>query len=159
MAGVTGVLEARRVARLLKDAPTELKKAFRAAMREPVKPFIATVRAETLGSVPSGYGPLLARSIRATVSSGFGSGLGFTLIVSAKGKSEDRDLRRVEDGELRHPVFGRHRRTRRGRKDNPWVGQRVRGGMVGRSADKLGDDVARKIQDGVDKVARRIEGA
>lgn len=156
MSKVTGTLELRRVARLLRDAPDHLRREMRQNIRKPVKPFEARVKAETPGSVPDRYAGVLGPAIKATISGGLsGSGLGYTIVVHAKGHSEDRDLKAVEYGVLRHKTFGRAT-SRSGR--SLWFAQRVRGGMVARAVDDLGDKVAKEVQGAVEAMARRIEG-
>lgn len=156
MARVRGTLELRRVARILRDAPPELRKEMRANIRQASKPFVEKVKAETPGSVPARYAGVLGPAIKGNISTALGgSGLGYTIILHAKGKSEDRDLRAVEDGILRHKTFGRaHTKTGK----SLWFAQKVRGGMVARSVDELGRQVAREIEEAVDHMAAKIAG-
>lgn len=156
MSRVTGTLELRRVSRLLKDAPAHLRKEMRENIRKPVRPFEARIRAETPGSVPARYAGVLAPAIRANISTALsGSGLGYTIVVHAKGRSEDRDLKAVNAGILRHKTFGRST-SRTGR--SLWFAQKVRGGMVDRAVDDLGRRLAQEIGKAVDAVADRIAG-
>lgn len=150
MAHVRGTLELRRVARLLRDAPPYLRKEMRENIKKPVKPFEQRVKSETPGSVPGRYAAVLAPAIKVNISSALsGSGLGYTLIVFARGKAEDRDLKAVNAGLLRHPLFGRR---------SHWYGQQVRGGMVDRAVDDLGRQVAQEVGKAVDEMAAKIVG-
>ena len=151
MSGVRGQLELRRVARLLREAPPQLKREMARNIRRPVKPFEKQVRAEIPGSVPARYAGVLAPATKARLLGAgtlSGSGLGFTIEVYAKGHSEDRDVKAVNAGVLRHKTFGRE----------PWHAQRVRGGFVDRAADQLGRQVAQQVEKAVDEMARRVEG-
>lgn len=149
MSHVRGQLELRRVARLLREAPKDLRKEMARNIRRPVKPFIEKVKAEVPGSVPARYAGVLAPAIKGTLSGGLsGSGLGYTVTIYAKGQSEDRDVRAVNDGVLRHKTYGR----------NPWHAQAVQGGFVDRAVDQLGTQVANEIEKAVDTMAAKITG-
>lgn len=149
MSRVRGQLELRRVARLLRDAPTELRREMSRNIRKPVKPFVEKVRTEVYGSVPARYAGVLAPAVKGTLSTGLtGSGLGYTVTLYAKGKAEDRDLAAVNAGTLRHKTWGRE----------PWHAQRVRGGFADRAVDELGRLVANEIEKAVDTMAAKIEG-
>jgi len=149
MSRVRGQLELRRVARLLRDAPPQLKREMARNIRKPIKPFEGKVRAEVPGSVPARYAGVLAPATKARLLGGLsGSGLGYTLEVYAKGVSEDRDVKAVNAGILRHKTWGRE----------PWHAQRVRGGFVDRAVDDMGRQVARQVEQAVDAMAARIGG-
>lgn len=149
MSGVRGTLRLRQVARLLREAKPELRKELSAGIRRPLKPFTAEVRKEVPGSVPSRYAGVLAPLIRTSFSTGLrGGGLGYTFEVYAKGRKEDRDVRAVNAGRLRHPLFGSR---------EWWIDQRVRGGFVDRPVDKLGQQIAKEVDAAVEKVAAKIE--
>jgi hypothetical protein len=146
---VRAQLELRRVARLLREAPPQLRREMRRRIREPVKPFEAKVRSEIPGSVPDRYAGVLAPVTKVHILGGLsGSGAGYTLEIYAKGKSQDRDVKAVDAGILRHKTWGRH----------PWHAQKVRGGFVDRSLNELSKRVGEEIEKAVDEVARKIEG-
>lgn len=149
MARITGTAQLRLVARQLRDAPKELKEDLRIGLRQPVKGFERAVKDEALGSLPhsGGYAGVMSAALKVNLSQALsGSGAGFTLVVFAKGKSEDRDVRATNAGLLRHKTWGRE----------PWHAQRVKGGYVDRPADKLGNEVAQKAQEAVDRVADKL---
>lgn len=148
MSHVTGTLRLRQVARLLRDASPELRKELYAGIRKPLKPFTAQVRAEVPSSVPSGYAPVLAPSIKVSLATGLrGGGLGYTFEVYAKGRKEERDVRAVNAGILRHKEWGHE----------PWHSQHVRGGFVDRPVEQLGQQIAKEADAAVEKVAAKIE--
>lgn len=156
MSRVRGQLELRRVARLLRDAPPHLRREMARNIRKPVKPFEAQVRAEIPGSVPDRYAGVLAPATKVRLKGGLtGSGLGYTLEVYAKGKTEDRDVKAVDAGLLRHKTYGRS--TSRAGK-SLWFAQKVRGGFVDRATQELGRQIAQEIEKAVDTMAAKIEG-
>jgi hypothetical protein len=149
MARVTGTLQLRIVARQLRDAPKGLRAELRRNLRGAVQPFEGQVKAEVSGSVPGRYAGVLGPSIKVDTSRALsGSGAGFVLVVYGKGQTQDRDVKAVNDGTLRHKTWGHE----------PWHAQRVRGGFVDRAADKLADQVAREAQKAVDSIADKLEG-
>lgn len=80
-----------------------------------------------------------------------------------------RDIRRLNAGTLRAPVHGRTRRLRSGVhvKDtsrikgdqyvNPWVGHRIRPALVDEPFERAGPAAIRKLDEGVQRVAAKIE--
>lgn len=149
MARVTGTAQLRLVARQLREAPKELRDDLRIGLKRPVKGFEKAVKDEALGSLPhsGGYAGVMSSALKVNLSQALtGSGAGFTLVVYARGKSEDRDVVATNAGLLRHKTWGHE----------PWHSQRVRGGYVDRPADKLGDQVAQQAQEAVDRVADKL---
>jgi hypothetical protein len=148
MARVTGTLQLRIVARELRDAPKELRAELRTNLREAARPFADQIRAELPDSVPARYAGVLAPAIKVDVSRALsGSGAGFTLVVHAKGRTQDRDVKAVNAGLLRHKTWGHE----------PWHSQRVRGGFADRAGDKLAQRVASEAQKAVDDIADKLE--
>lgn len=113
---------------------------------KPVKP---EVQASAVRLLPSGYGPLMSKSVRVRTQARERRGAAsVTITVSAAGKRENRDVSRINKGVLRHPVYGRRRK--------PWIAQPVRRGFVDRPVDRLVPQVAREMQAVVDWVAAQI---
>lgn len=151
MSRVRGTLRLRQVARLLREATPELRKEMSKGIRRPLRPFRKQLKANVVGSVPAQYAGVLAPALRASLMSNdmsSGGGLGYTVVVYARGKAEDRDVRAVNAGVLRHKTWGRE----------PWHAQRVRGGFVDRAVDDLGRQVAKEVDKAVEAMARKIEG-
>lgn len=149
MAGVKGADKLRKLARDLRAAADrDLSRKLRAGISRTVKPFGEAVKAET-ATLPSGYAPVLGRALRVRASTRTrGAGAGVRIVVSAKGKVEDRDVAAVNAGALRHPLFGRRRR---------WYTTAVTPGFVDRPVERLGDDVRREVEKVVDDIADQIE--
>lgn len=149
MARVTGTLQLRIVARQLRDAPPELRRELRDNLKDVVKPFEGQVKSEAADSLPhrGGYAGVMSSSVKVDISQALsGSGAGFTLVVHGKGRTQDRDVKAVNAGRLRHKTWGHE----------PWHSQQVAPGFVDRPADKLDGQVARKAQEAVDRVADKL---
>lgn len=137
--GVTGAVELRYVAGVLRKAGLkDLERERRKAQRDAVKPLQREIRAEAAATLPGGYAPLMARAVRVTVQFGRPGSDVLTGRVYARGRKELRDVRAVNNGVLRHPVFGNRSR---------WVPQPVRPGFVTRAVDRTWDRVYRASDD------------
>ncbi|MGE5830148.1 MAG: hypothetical protein ACM30G_17570 [Micromonosporaceae bacterium] len=140
MAGLllTGGTEMRYVATLLRRAALgDLERERRKAQRVAVKPLEQAIKVEAKATLPKagGYAALMGRAVKVTVRTG---GPGATVLqarVHARGKVELRDVRAVNNGNLRHPVFGR--------RGSPWKVTTVRPGFVTRPAARTWEQVYR----------------
>ena len=158
---VSGGADLTAVRRQLRAAgDRQLSRRMSAGLQRAAKPLQPAVKASAARLLPSGYAPLMSRSVRVRATARERRGAASVhLTVTAKGKTEKRDVNRVNAGTLRHPVFGRtrklrhHARHRATSKANPWVAQRVRRGFVDRPVDRLGPDVEREMHAVVDWVA------
>ncbi|GIH07427.1 hypothetical protein Rhe02_54940 [Rhizocola hellebori] len=129
------------------------------------------VRRQTDHYMPSGYEQLLAARLLTKVEKA-AKFKGVTVIVYAKGRSGRRDVERLNDGQLRHPVFGRERVLKaqgryakkranlvNGRYKNPWSVTKIRRGfftvpvkLEGRKALKRrGEQAIDRLFDGISK--------
>ena len=135
---LTGGPELRYVATLLRRAALgDLEKERRKAQRAAVEPLEKEIRAEATATLPKagGYAALMAKAIKVTVRTG---GQGATVLqarVYARGRNELRDVRAVNNGTLRHPVFGRTK--------SPWKVTTVRPGFVTRPVERTWEQVYR----------------
>ena len=125
-----------------------LGKQMGRALRRATVPLGKAVRAEVPKAVPSGYAPLLSKSLRfRTAVRSQRDTARVEWQVHAVGKQEKRDLPSLNRGTLRHPLFGnRHH----------WYAQKVRRGVVDRPADRLMPDVRREMDAVIDSVAAQI---
>lgn len=147
--GVTGAVEMRYVAGLLRKAAVrDLKLEMRKGQRDAFKPLQTAVREEAVKSLPSGYGPLMAKAVKVTVRTGAGA-TAYTVRIFARGKRELRDVRAINNGNLRHPFFGSRRKGH-------WFDQRVRPGFVTRPVQDTWDRVMDESVDAVERVMTRI---
>lgn len=139
--------QVRRQLRMAGDR--ELSRQMSRGLQRAAKPLKPAVQASALRLLPSGYGPLMSKSVRMRTQARERSGSASVSIrVLGQGKVENRDVSRINAGTLRHPVFGRRRKA--------WIAQRVRRGFVDRPVDGMTPDVVREMQAVVDWVADTI---
>lgn len=81
-----------------------------------------------------------------------------SLFTYAEGESERRDIRALEAGKLRHPVYGRSRAG--GRKGeriaNPWSVTSIRAGFWQRGTDHALDEAQKELQNVINEFADRL---
>jgi len=143
-----GAAELHRLAVQLRKAEVStLETELRRQQREAFTPLEKDVKAEAASTLPSGYAPIMANAVKAKVSVRKGSAL-LSARVYAKGKAEERDVREVNAGRLRHPVFGHRRRA--------WHVTRVRSGFVDRPFDRTVDRVVDKSADAAEQILAQI---
>ena len=159
--GGADLTQVRRNLRMLGDKG--LSQQMSRGLQRAAKAVGPEVRAEVAKVMPSGYAPVLSKSLRFRTSAAErGGSASVTIRVYGDGKKEKRDVVRLNRGELRHPVFGRsrplknHARHRATAMANPWVSQKVRPGFVDRPVDRLVPEVRREMQQVVDWVADQI---
>jgi hypothetical protein len=147
---VSGGADLTAVRRQLRQAgDRKLSRRMSAGLQRAAKPLKPAVQASAARLLPSGYGPLMSKSVRVRTQARERRGSASVHIrVLGQGKVENRDVARINKGTLRHPVFGRRRKA--------WIAQRVRRGFVDRPADRLGPDMAREMHAVVDWVAATI---
>jgi hypothetical protein len=125
-----------------------------------VMPLTADIRREA-GTLPAagGYAGVMARSVRAKAKTRTNklSAL-ISVTIYAAGQKENRDIVRVDAGVIRHPVFGRSRKTRRGRQANPWAVTSTRAGFVSRPIDRLEPEVSRAALGVVNDLMAKLRG-
>lgn len=148
--GVGSSAELRHVARLLRQAAArDITREFRQGQRKAFRPLQAEIKAEAAATLPTrgGYAALMAKAVRVTVSVLPRGKAVITARVFARGKVEHRDVRAVNRGVLRHPVFGN--RTN-------WTVTNVRPGFVDRPADRVADRVLDESAEALGRVLQRI---
>lgn len=100
-----------------------------------------------------GYAGLMSRSLKFRTSR---RGARVTLATYADGTKQRRDIQALEGGSLRHPVYGRSRKIKRGKKagssqPNPWAVTRIKGGYhergTAKAADLARDQVVKVVED------------
>jgi hypothetical protein len=133
-----------------------LGREMSAGLRRSSRPIEKSIREEYAAGLPQrgGYAGLFSKSLR------FRTGLRatartalFRVTTFADGTHERRDIDKLERGELRHPVHGRSRVGRSGRRTpNPWAVTTVRGGFHRRGTDSAADAAEREM----DKVLREF---
>lgn len=158
-------------AAMAKAARVDFDREMDRGLREAGEDIAAAVRRDTELYMPSGYEQLFAARLLTKVEKAQ-KFRGITVIAYAKGRSGRRDVERLNEGQLRHPVFGRTRplpaqgrfaKKRENLKNgvyvNPWSVTKIRPGffsvpvkLEGRKAVKRrGDQAIGRLFDGIAK--------
>jgi hypothetical protein len=106
---ITGAATFSKVAAQIRaEGNKDLSRAMGRALEKVTRPVTQSITAEAGRAMPSGYRSLLTGSLRHRASRR-NAGQQAQLIIRtyADGKKERRDLPSLEEGELRHPLFGR----------------------------------------------------
>jgi len=146
-AGLHGREEIRRVEALLLAVPSELNAALKKRVRPALEPLKKDIPATAARYMPSGYGPLLARSTKVYIRVGGGAAFKATVRVLATGVREQRDVRALNRGSLRHPLFGNRKR---------WYVTRARPGFVDVPVEKARHRVVDAAEAARDDIAEHI---
>lgn len=144
-----GLQELRVIAsRLRKADARDLVYELRKAQRKAFQPLQKEIKAEALATLPrqGQYNAVMSKAVKVTVTTGVGR-TALTARVYAKGKGQERDVRRVNAGTLRHPLFG---------KRGNWYTTRVRPGFVDRPVKALSDRVLKECADAAQKLNESI---
>jgi len=141
-----------------------LGREMTAALRRVSKPIQAEVTEEYSGLPARGeYVNTFTKSMKwRTALRGAARSASFRLLLFGEGEHERRDIKALEAGRLRHPVFGRSRRVRRGarrgsRDKNPWAVTSIRGGYFERGTDRAADAVEREMAKVLDEFVDRLK--
>jgi hypothetical protein len=158
--GLDGAATLKQVADTIRsEGRKDLSKELGDALARAAKPIQADIK-EQYQQLPSGggYRGLFSRSLnfRATR-----RGARYTLVTYADGTKERRDIRALESGSLRHPIYGRSRKVKRGKKTgsvrkNPWAVTRVRGGFHERGTDQAAEHARQEVLAVVKDFAQRL---
>lgn len=141
---VTGAAELRYVARLAERARVvSLKRELSEAHRQAFAPLLPAIR-KTAAGLPSGYAPTMVKAIRVSARR---SGLITYAEVHARGRAKDRDVRRIDAGALRHPVYGNR---------DVWRTTGVVPGFVSRPVGELGEKIATESLDALERITHEI---
>ena len=105
-----------------------------------------------------GYSGTFSKSARyRTALRAAGRTASFRMTVFAEGAHQRRDIDKLERGELRHPVFGRSRAGRSGRRtSNPWAVTAVQGGYFRRGSDTAGPAAQREMVKVLDEFTKKL---
>jgi hypothetical protein len=148
---VRGQAELRHVQGQISVALPRLIAKATPGVRAEIRKLQPDIKAEAAKSLPhrGGYAVVMSRSVGArTAVKATATRITATADVSARGKTEERDVAAVNRGRLRHPVFGRRRA--------PWKVTTVLPGFVDRPIDRAGDRIAEVVRDARDSVADDI---
>lgn len=126
-----------------------LWKELNAQMANAAQPMIAVVKRHLSDYVPDNYAGVLSTALTVRVSrSTKGASAGLKLVGAAKGVKKKRHIRVINDGTLRHPVYG-----------NPeaWVDQGVRPGFWTTPLSNSREIPAKEIRRAVQNTLRKID--
>jgi hypothetical protein len=155
---ISGIGELHKLVAQIKAAGDKgLGRQMSQALAGVVAPVEAAIIESAAETMPSGYEETLTRSLKHRRTSRAAARLAsLRLTTFAEGTAERRDLPSLERGRLRHPVFGRSRRTRRGRRPNPWASTAIRPGFHQRGVDNAGPLAEQALQKVLADFADRI---
>lgn len=146
-------------AQIRAEGKKDLGRELGAALERAAQPIKVAIAEEYRGlPTQGGYAALVSKSLsfRSTK-----RGAKYTLVTYLDGLKERRDIRALEGGKLRHPVWGRSRKIKRGRKagsirKNPWAVTRVRGGFHERGTDQAAEFARQEVLEVVEDFAQRL---
>lgn len=150
---VSGSVELKRFAAAVKATGNKgLGREMAAGLRKAGKPIQESIKDTFTETLPErgGYRAAASKSVRFRTNIRSGPRAGTVRITTyAVGKGENRDLPRINKGQLRHPVFGRSRNTFAGksrrRVPNPWATTRVTPRFFERGIDKAKGAVEKEM--------------
>lgn len=162
---IRGAANLRRVADQIrtegrKPLAREMANAISKAI-EPVKLSIAREADEVMPS-RGGYQSTFSRSLGFRQSRRTsGNSATVILLVYASGAKERRDINALNRGSLRHPVYGRSHKIKRGVRTgtirpNPWTVTRIRPGFFDRGTDKAMGEAEKGLLQVIDDFVERI---
>jgi hypothetical protein len=119
------------------------------ALTKAVDPIGKSINKEAAAVAPSGYEPTLTSSLkhRRTLRASR-TQASVRLTTTAKGKAENRDLPSLNAGKLRHPVFGRRRKT--------WAVTAIPSGFYDRGTKNAADAAEKQLLVVLDDFTQRL---
>lgn len=131
-------------------ARRDLAREVKGALGSSVKPATAAIKQAAMRTMPErgGYRRVLVPALK--VQPQARSAFGLRLVISARGRSELRDVKALDRGQLRHPVFGKRR--------NPWVVTSIRPGFATDTFEKQADAIVARLGEALGAVANEIAG-
>lgn len=144
---VTGQAELRKLAARIRQAErVEVEAEVRKGQREAFAGLEPAVKSSALATLPSGYRKTMAAAVSVSIRTSFGRGATVKAVVfSSDGKN--RDIRTINKGRLKHPLFGD--RTR-------WHTTTVRPGFVDRAVAALPQRAYDESAEAIDTVLKRL---
>lgn len=136
------------------------------ALQRAAEPVKNATREEYASGLPSegGYAATFTKSMRwRTTTRAQARTASFRLLLFSDGSHERRDIGALEGGRLRHPVYGRSRRIKRGPRagtaqGNPWAVTTIKGGYFRRGTNRAADDAEREMGKVLDDFTQRLAG-
>lgn len=151
MSGLSGVNQLADVARAARLAGDEFLPKLKKELTKVGPPAKKAVRVAAEKKLPraGGYAALMSRSLRVRVNADTSfTGAGITIVTHAEGKGRRRDVPAINQGILRHPVYGHRRRK--------WVAQKVASGFWDDAMDETSDAAYRHVRGVLDETTRTL---
>jgi len=147
---ISGAQQIHALAKRIKElGDAGLGREMARALTRAVDPIGKSINREAAAVAPSGYEPVLTRSLqhRRSVRNSRAEA-SVRLTTSAKGKQDLRDLPSLNAGRLRHPVFGRRR--------SPWAVTAITSGFYDRGTEKAADAAEKQLLVVLDDFTQRL---
>lgn len=128
-----------------------LRKELYAGLNRVTKPVREDMKASIGPSLPSRGGLAALIMAKASLTTSAATGRNAGVRIRAR-RRDGGDLRRLNEGRLRHPVFGNR---------GAWVEQTagINPGFLDDSFEKSKPEIARGVQRVLDEIARKVEGS
>lgn len=151
---VRGTEEFVRVAKALNaqgSAGRGLKKELMTAIKAAAKPMENEVRDHVAQYLPDRYAPIISKGLVVRPSQKTtGKSVGLKLLGYAPGQSRRRQIKVIDGGTLRHPVYGNR---------EAWVDQKVKKGFWSEPLQRAREKPAKEIRRAIQTVAEKIKKA
>lgn len=146
---IDGGAELHRLAsRMRAEGSKDLAREMGAALSRATQPVRASITAAAAATMPSGYTSLLTGSLRHRMSRRLGGNRAQVILATyADGKAERRDIRSLNAGILRHPLWGRKKK---------WYTTSIRPDFHGRGTEDAMDAATDAMIDVVEDFAARL---
>jgi hypothetical protein len=150
-------------ARMRAEGRKDLIRQMGDALAKAADPLKGKIREEASAVMPAsgGYKAAFDKSLKFRVQRrGASAQSEVSLTTYASGKAERRDIRALNKGNLRHPVFGRSRPGKRKgeRIPNPWSVTSIRSGFWDRGTQGAADEVEQRMGEVVQEFAQKLIG-
>lgn len=151
-------------ARMRAEGRKDLSRTMGRALSQAADPLKATIRTEAEAVMPKrgGYEAVFSKSLRFRLDRRNGSqSATVQLITYAEGAGQRRDIRALERGNLRHPVFGRSHRLKKGvragnLRANPWAVTSIRPGFHKRGTAHAMEQAQKQLTKVISDYADRL---
>jgi hypothetical protein len=161
---VTGASDLYRFAHALNEAgKTGLKRELDRASRQAGEELVKEVEDSLNDYIPKNFERRWDQAFQAKTEVRLVASRRITVVFWAMGKRQRRDIKAINVGNLKHPIYGRYRRLKDGTlKANPWVSsppQPIRPGLVDEPVRRATPRAIKKLDDAVKRVVDKIEKA
>jgi hypothetical protein len=148
-ADVGGAQELAELGKRLRGADKQYRKELRIGLNRATKPLKEQVKSELPTFLPAGYAKVMRKALKPKTVIRTGGLAAVRIVASAKGRHKNRDVRALDKGTLRHPLWGNR---------EFWYAQKIRSGFW---SEPMRDGKARvraEVMDVIRTVNRRIVG-